>query len=84
MLREGGIYVDTDVKLDALNLDDFITPSLGFFVPRDSVGDFAGSDVPYYHHGDGFHSRDKHQYDEDKFACYCLWNGLMGSGKYFF
>ena len=34
LLREGGIYADIDVQLD-VNLDEFVTPELGFFVPRD-------------------------------------------------
>ena len=36
LLKEGGIYADVDVKLD-VNLDNFVTPNLGFFVPRDLV-----------------------------------------------
>ena len=42
LLKDGGVYSDVDVKLD-IDLDSFITPSLGFFAPRDLV---AG-------HGDG-------------------------------
>ena len=40
LLKEGGIYADIDVKLNA-NLETFITPNLGFFVPRDLVGGYA-------------------------------------------
>lgn len=37
LLREGGIYADADVLLNA-NLEDFLTPSMSFFAPRDLVG----------------------------------------------
>jgi len=40
LFREGGIYADIDVMLDA-NLDQFITPDLSFFAPIDSVGVYA-------------------------------------------
>ena len=40
LFKEGGIYADIDVMLDA-NLDQFITPDLAFFVPIDSVGGYA-------------------------------------------
>jgi hypothetical protein len=40
LFREGGIYADIDVMLDA-NLDQFITPDLAFFAPIDSVGAYA-------------------------------------------
>ncbi len=40
LFKEGGIYADVDVMLDA-NLDQFITPDLAFFVPIDSVGGYA-------------------------------------------
>jgi hypothetical protein len=43
LLKDGGIYADADVKLD-VNLDSFVTPNLGFFVPRDFIGGYA-------HHG---------------------------------
>jgi hypothetical protein len=41
LLKEGGVYADTDILLDT-NLDTFITPEMAFFVPRDIVGDYAG------------------------------------------
>jgi len=37
LMKDGGIYADVDVILDT-NLDSFVTPTMGFFVPRDSVG----------------------------------------------
>lgn len=40
LFKEGGIYADIDVMLDA-NLDQFITPNLAFFAPIDSVGVYA-------------------------------------------
>ena len=40
LFKEGGIYADIDVMLDA-NLDQFITPDLAFFAPIDSVGVYA-------------------------------------------
>ena len=36
LLIHGGIYADIDVILET-NLDDFITPEMAFFVPRDVV-----------------------------------------------
>ena len=41
LMREGGIYADVDILLET-NLDQFITPSLTFFAPRDEVAEFAG------------------------------------------
>ncbi|KAL7579843.1 hypothetical protein ACA910_004856 [Epithemia clementina (nom. ined.)] len=41
LMREGGIYADVDVLLET-NLDQFLTPSLSFFAPRDVVAEFAG------------------------------------------
>ena len=38
LMKDGGIYADIDVMLDA-NLDNFISPTMGFFVPRDTVGE---------------------------------------------
>ena len=35
LLREGGIYADVDVQLDATDLDNFVPPDVSFFVPRD-------------------------------------------------
>jgi hypothetical protein len=40
LLRDGGIYADADVKLD-VNIDSFVTPNLGFFVPRDFIAGYA-------------------------------------------
>jgi len=40
LFKEGGIYADIDVMLDA-NLDQFVTPDLAFFAPIDSVGVYA-------------------------------------------
>ena len=40
LYKEGGIYVDVDVMLNA-NLDSFITPELAFFAPIDAVGSYA-------------------------------------------
>ena len=40
LMKEGGIYVDSDVVLDT-NLDVFVTPNLSFFIPVDIVGNFA-------------------------------------------
>lgn len=41
-MKDGGIYADTDVALNT-NLETFLTPSLSFFVPRDSLSDFAAN-----------------------------------------
>ena len=41
LLREGGVYADVDIMLDA-NLDEFVTDSMSFFAPRDVVGEYAG------------------------------------------
>ena len=41
LMREGGIYADVDILLET-NLDQFISPSLSFFAPRDVVAEFAG------------------------------------------
>uniref|UniRef100_A0A7S2Y6J7 Uncharacterized protein n=1 Tax=Entomoneis paludosa TaxID=265537 RepID=A0A7S2Y6J7_9STRA len=35
LLKDGGIYADVDVQLDATSLDDFIPSHVSFFVPRD-------------------------------------------------
>ena len=40
LYKDGGIYVDVDVMLNA-NLDSFITPDLAFFAPIDAVGSYA-------------------------------------------
>lgn len=40
LLKEGGVYADVDILLDA-SLDEFITPSLSFFAPRDVVCEYA-------------------------------------------
>ncbi|KAL7515526.1 hypothetical protein ACHAXN_013469 [Cyclotella atomus] len=40
LYKDGGIYVDVDVMLNA-NLDSFITPDLAFFAPMDAVGSYA-------------------------------------------
>ncbi len=40
LMREGGVYADIDVLLDT-SLDTFITPTLTFFAPRDSVAEYA-------------------------------------------
>ena len=37
LMRDGGIYADVDVMLDA-TLNSFVTPTTGFFVPLDAVG----------------------------------------------
>lgn len=37
LMRDGGIYADVDVMLDA-TLNSFVIPSMGFFVPLDAVG----------------------------------------------
>ena len=39
LFKEGGVYADIDVKLDA-DLDTFITKDLSFFVPRDVPLDY--------------------------------------------
>jgi mannosyltransferase OCH1-like enzyme len=41
LMKEGGVYADVDILLDA-SLDDFVTPSLSFFAPRDVVCEYAG------------------------------------------
>lgn len=40
LLKEGGVYSDIDVLLE-VNLDNFITPAMSFFAPRDAVGEYA-------------------------------------------
>ena len=40
LMREGGIYADVDVMLDA-SLDTFITPTMSLFTPRDAVAEYA-------------------------------------------
>jgi len=40
LYKDGGIYADIDVMLDA-NLDSFITSNLAFFAPIDAVGSYA-------------------------------------------
>ena len=40
LMKEGGIYADVDIMLDA-SLDEFVTPSLSFFAPRDVVCEYA-------------------------------------------
>ena len=37
LMKDGGIYADIDVMLDT-TLDSFVTPTMGFFVPLDAVG----------------------------------------------
>ena len=44
LMREGGVYSDIDILLET-NLDNFLTPSLTFFAPRDVPLEFAGE--PY-------------------------------------
>ena len=39
-MREGGVYADVDVLLDA-SLDTFVTPTMSFFAPRDAVAEYA-------------------------------------------
>jgi hypothetical protein len=39
LLKEGGVYADIDLQLDA-NLDQFITKDMSFFVPRDVPLDY--------------------------------------------
>lgn len=41
LMKEGGVYADVDILLDA-SLDEFVTPSLSFFAPRDVVCEYAG------------------------------------------
>lgn len=41
LMKDGGIYADVDVMLDT-TLDSFVTPTMGFFVPRDAVGAQVG------------------------------------------
>lgn len=40
LMKEGGVYADVDILLDA-SLDDFVTPHLSFFAPRDVVCEYA-------------------------------------------
>jgi hypothetical protein len=40
LMREGGVYADVDVLLDA-SLDTFVTPTMSFFAPRDAVAEYA-------------------------------------------
>lgn len=40
LLREGGVYADMDVMLE-VSLDQFVTPGMSFFTPRDCVAEFA-------------------------------------------
>jgi hypothetical protein len=40
LMKEGGVYADVDILLDA-SLDDFVSPSLSFFAPRDVVCEYA-------------------------------------------
>ena len=40
LMKDGGIYADVDVLLDA-SLESFITPTMSFFVPRDAVASYA-------------------------------------------
>lgn len=44
LMKEGGVYADVDILLDA-SLDDFVSPSLSFFAPRDVVCEYA--DEPF-------------------------------------
>jgi len=44
LYKEGGVYADVDVMLNT-NLDNFITPDLGFFAQLDAIGNFA--DEPF-------------------------------------
>jgi hypothetical protein len=39
-MKEGGIYADVDILLDA-SLDEFVSPSLSFFAGRDVVCEYA-------------------------------------------
>ena len=39
LLLHGGVYADIDVMLDT-SLDDFITPEMAFFAPRDTPGEW--------------------------------------------
>uniref|UniRef100_A0A7S3Q711 Uncharacterized protein n=1 Tax=Chaetoceros debilis TaxID=122233 RepID=A0A7S3Q711_9STRA len=42
LLKEGGVYADIDVMLEAsIGLDAFISPSMTLFAPRDAVGEYA-------------------------------------------
>jgi len=43
-MREGGVYADIDILLQT-DLDELITPTMSFFIPRDAVAEFAES--PY-------------------------------------
>jgi mannosyltransferase OCH1-like enzyme len=40
LLKEGGIYADVDVMLET-SLEQFVTPGMTFFAPRDCVAEFA-------------------------------------------
>lgn len=46
-MREGGIYVDADVKLD-VNLDVFVTDNLEFFAPVDFIGGYADGEYCFW------------------------------------
>jgi hypothetical protein len=43
LLKEGGIYADVDVLLEA-NLNFLLTTQMSFFVPRETIRDLAGDD----------------------------------------
>uniref|UniRef100_A0A7S4NHU3 Alpha 1,4-glycosyltransferase domain-containing protein n=1 Tax=Odontella aurita TaxID=265563 RepID=A0A7S4NHU3_9STRA len=42
LLKDGGIYADIDVFLNA-NLDEVVSPTTSFFVPRDRVAEYAAN-----------------------------------------
>ena len=46
-MREGGIYVDADVKLD-IDLDVFVTDNLEFFAPVDFIGGYADGEYCFW------------------------------------
>jgi hypothetical protein len=47
LLKDGGVYADVYVMLETL-LDNFITPSMSFFVPRDLVVDYANENFCFW------------------------------------
>eukprot|EP00557_Chaetoceros_sp_GSL56_P006199 CAMPEP_0176495442 /NCGR_PEP_ID=MMETSP0200_2-20121128/10653_1 /TAXON_ID=947934 /ORGANISM="Chaetoceros sp., Strain GSL56" /LENGTH=797 /DNA_ID=CAMNT_0017893309 /DNA_START=72 /DNA_END=2465 /DNA_ORIENTATION=- len=40
LLKEGGVYADVDVMLET-SLEQFVSPNMSFFTPRDCVAEFA-------------------------------------------
>ena len=42
-MRDGGIYIDADVLLET-NLDSFITPTMSFCIPRETIRDLGRED----------------------------------------